>query len=853
MIHTMPDRQPLSHTSLDAFWNLETAEALKMLAGNEKGLSRSDAEDRLKTYGLNTLKAASRSSAILLFLSQFKSPVTLLLIGAAGLSMGLGDVTDAVIILIIILISSCLGFWQEKGAAHAVEELLKMVQIRCRILRDGTESEWPVETVVPGDIIVLSAGDVIPGDSLLLDSKELFIDEAAFTGETYPVEKNAGILPVDTALSKRSNSLLMGSHVISGKARAVVVRTASRTEFGKISGRLRLKPPETDFEKGIRHFGYMLMEITLVLVIVIFAINVLLHKPALDSFLFSLALAVGLTPQLLPAIITVNLAAGARAMAKKKVIVKRLSSIENFGSMNILCSDKTGTITEGKVTLKDALDIAGNHSEKTLRYAGLNAALQQGFTNPIDQAICAVHKITPTDYTVQCEIPYDFIRKRLTIQVQHEKENFAITKGALNGILEICGQAETEKGELIPMDGQRPKIVEQYHQLSAAGYRVLGVAYKQTAKEKDFTRDEEKEMIFLGFITLFDPPKQHIRETLDDLRALGVQFKVITGDNALVADSIARQIGVAAPVILTGAQIRQMSDGALMQQATMANIFAEVEPNQKERIIQFLKKAGNVVGFMGDGVNDAGALHTADVGISVDDAVDVAKGAADIVLLDRDLAVLKEGIVIGRKTFANTMKYVFMATSANFGNMFSMAGASLFLSFLPLLPKQILLTNLLTDFPEMAIATDRVDALSVEKPHRWNIRFIQRFMLIFGLLSSVFDYLTFGVLLFFMKAGEKVFQTGWFVESVVSATLIVLVVRTRLPFLKSLPGKYLMMATGLIVLVVLALPFTPLAGLFGFVRLPLSFYGWMGGIVAGYLVSAELAKQWFYRKLQKDY
>ena len=848
----MPNQQSPSPPSLDVFWNLGSAEALQLLSCDEKGLSGSSAEDRLKIYGPNTLKGASKSSAVLLFLGQFKSPITLLLIGAAILSMGLGDLTDATIILIIILISSCLGFWQERGAADAVQELLKMVQVRCRLLRDGTESEQPLETVVPGDIIVLSAGDVIPGDSLLLDSKELFIDEAAFTGESYPVEKNAGILPADTALSKRSNSLLMGSHVISGKARAVVIRTGGKTEFGKISGRLRLRPPETDFEKGIRHFGYMLMEITLVLVILIFAINVLLHKPALDSFLFSLALAVGLTPQLLPAIITVNLATGARAMAKKKVIVKRLSSIENIGSMNILCSDKTGTITEGKVTLKDSLDINGNHSDKTLLYAGLNASLQQGFINPIDEAICAVFKNT-TLFTVQCEIPYDFIRKRLTIQVQQDKENFAITKGALTGVLDICASVETAEGVLMPMDGKRTAITEQYRQLSASGYRVLGVAYKTTSKERDFTRQEEKEMVFLGFITLFDPPKQHIRETLDKLKGLGVQFKVITGDNALVADNIARQLGVLAPVIITGAQLRQMNDDGLMHQALNTNIFAEVEPNQKERIIGCLKKAGNVVGFMGDGVNDAAALHAADVGISVDDAVDVAKEAADIVLLDQDLAVLSDGIIIGRRTFANTMKYVFMATSANFGNMFSMAGASLFLSFLPLLPKQILLTNLLTDFPEMAIATDRVDALSVDKPHRWDIRFIQRFMLVFGLLSSVFDYLTFGVLIFFIKAGEKMFQTGWFVESVVSATLIVLVVRTRRPFFKSLPGRYLMLATGLIVLLVLALPFLPLAGMFGFVRLPLSFYGWMAIIVAGYIGSAELAKHWFYRKLQKDY
>ena len=842
--------QPLPAPSpLDTFWALEGPEALQLLACPPAGLSASSVEDRLKTYGPNTLKGAAHSSPILLFLSQFKSPITLLLIAAALLSIGLGDLTDALIILVIILISSFLGFWQEKGAAHAVEELLKLVQIRCRLYRDGQEKEWPMETVVPGDIVVLSAGDVIPGDSLILDSKELFIDEAAFTGETFPVEKNAGSVAADTPLAKRSNTLFMGSHVISGKARALVVRTGRRTEFGRISDRLRLRTPETDFEKGIRHFGYMLMEITLLLVLVIFAINVLLHKPVLDSFLFSLALAVGLTPQLLPAIITVNLSAGAREMAKKKVIVKRLSSIENFGSMNILCSDKTGTITEGKVTIKDALDITGQHSEKVLQYAGLNASLQQGFRNPIDEAICAVYKPSAVVYTVQCEIPYDFIRKRLTVQVKNEKENFAITKGALSVMLDICTTAETEKGEVLPIGDRRTLIMDQYQTLSAAGYRVLGVGYKLTSATQDFTKEEEKDMVFLGFITLFDPPKKDVGQTLIKLRQLGVQFKVITGDNALVADSIARQIGITDPVIITGAEIRQMSDDALRNQAVGAHIFAEVEPNQKERIILFLKKAGNVVGFMGDGINDAPALHTADVGISVDSAVDVAKEAADIVLLEQDLAVLSDGILIGRKTFTNTMKYIFMATSANFGNMFSMAGASLFLPFLPLLPKQILLTNLLTDFPEMTIATDRVDEAAIVGPRRWDIKFIQRFMLIFGLLSSVFDYLTFGVLLYFMKAGEKAFQTGWFIESVVSASLIVLVVRTRLPFLKSLPGKYLAIATALVVVVVIGLPFTPVAGLLGFVPMPLSFYGWMLLIVAVYIASAETVKKWFFKRL----
>jgi Mg2+-importing ATPase len=843
---------PSLPSSIGTFWSLDKERAFQSLSCSEKGLSSEMAADRVKQYGLNTFKKRSKSSSIVLFLLQFRSPITLLLIAASLLSIGLGDFTDAIIILIIIFVSSILGFWQEKGAANAVDELLKMVQIRCLLIRDGKGIELPVENAVPGDVVILSAGDVIPGDSLLLDSQELFVDEAAFTGETYPVEKNVCIIAPDATLAKRTNSLFMGSHVISGKATALIIKTGIQTEFGKISAQLRTKAPETDFEKGIRHFGYMLMEITLLLVIIIFAVNILLHKPALDSFLFSLALAVGLTPQLLPAIITVNLSAGARSMAKQQVIVKRLSSIENFGSMNILCSDKTGTITEGKVTLKDALDIAANHSEKTLQFAWLNASMQQGFKNPIDEAICSSHTGNANGFSIQSEIPYDFIRKRLTIQVASEKENLAITKGALNSIVDICDKVETTSGQEIPMNEKRAAIQEKYHTLSAAGLRVLGIAYKNANKDKDFTREDEANMTFLGFITLFDPPKKDALETILNLRNLGIQLKLITGDNEFVADSLAKQIGFDNAVIITGQKISQMSDGALMQQAVKTDIFAEVEPNQKERIIALLRKSGNVVGFLGDGINDAPALHTADVGISVDTAVDVAKEAADIVLLNRDLNVLRAGVVAGRRTFANTMKYIFMATSANFGNMFSMAGASLFLPFLPLLPKQILLTNLLTDFPEMTIATDRVDDISVNKPHRWDIKFIQRFMLVFGLLSSVYDYLTFAVLLLLIKADEKAFQTGWFIESVISAALIVLVVRTRLPFFKSLPGKYLSMATTLIVLFVLILPILPFAALFGFARLPISFYAWMLLIIGAYIFTAELVKRWFYRRLRNQ-
>jgi len=837
-------------TDLDRFWSFTRDEVFKKLSTDSKGLDSAEASARLSAFGPNTIKSKKHTSAVLLFLSQFKSPITILLIVAAVLSAGLNDFTDAVIILIIVFISSTLSFWQEYSAANAVEELLKLVRLNCLVQRDGKKQEVSLESIVPGDLVFLSAGDIIPGDSLIIDSQDLFVDEAAFTGETYPVEKQSGIVDAETPLNKRSNTLYMGSHVISGKASAIVVKTGQDTEFGKISAGLQVTSPETDFERGIRRFGYLLMEVTLVLVIIIFALNVYLHKPVLDSFLFSLALAVGLTPQLLPAIISVNLSTGARRMAKKQVIVKRLSSIENFGSMNILCSDKTGTITEGKVKLKDAYDTAGVHSDKTLQYAWLNASLQQGFHNPIDEAIRSSFNDTASRFKLISEIPYDFIRKRLTVLVTDGKENMAITKGALNVVLDICDQAETKDGT-VDITAIRKQLTEQYQKLSDEGFRTLGVAYKKVDYGGSFSRNDEQKMVFLGFIALFDPPKPNAAETIARLNELGVSLKVITGDNALVAKSLALQVGLKEAKILTGTELLKLTDSALLHRAPITDIFAEVEPNQKERIIFILKKAGHVVGFMGDGINDAPALHMADVGISVDTAVDVAKEAADIVLLSQSLDVLVDGIIEGRKTFTNTMKYIFMATSANFGNMFSMAGASLIMPFLPLLPKQILLTNLLTDFPEMAIATDRVDDINIKSPQKWDMRFIRRFMILFGLLSSVFDYLTFGVLIFVMHAKEKTFQTGWFTESVISAILIVLVVRTRLPFFKSPPGKLLTVATLSVLLFVLIIPVLPIATWLGFIQLPVGYYAWMFAIVVLYLISAELAKRWFYHSMIK--
>jgi Mg2+-importing ATPase len=839
-----------------AFWSDTPGHVLESLGTAPQGLSSEDAARRLKVYGPNRLRPKKRSDPLTLFIGQFKSPIILLLLFASFLSIYLGDKVDSIIILVIVFLSGSLGFWQEYSAANVVEKLLEVVRVTAQVLRDGREVDVPFEDIVPGDIIVLNAGDGIPGDCLLLESTDLFVDEASLTGETYPVEKSAKALPPDTPLSKRTNSLFMGTHVVSGTAKAVAVRTGVLTEFGKISEHLRYKPPTPEFERGVRNFGYLLLEVTTILIIAIFAINVYFARPVLDSFMFALALAVGLTPQLLPAIISINLASGARRMAKEKVIVKQLSSIENFGSMNILCSDKTGTITEGKVSVHSAVGIDGQKNDKVLLYAYLNACLESGFASPIDDAIRAYCTLDLAGFEKADEVPYDFIRKRLSILVKKGDDHVIAMKGALQNVMDVCSKAEA--GDVtVSMDEARDRILELYDRLSGQGFRTLGVAYKNIGGQSRISKGDESDMTFLGIVVLFDPPKPGIIDAIKALRKQGVTLKVITGDNRLVAAHISREVcmagetvdvdGVCDTRVVTGSEINRMSDEALMGAARNVSVFAEVEPNQKERIILAMKRAGNVVGYMGDGINDGPALHAADVGISVDSAVDVAKEAAEIVLMEKDLGVLAKGVEEGRKTFANTLKYVFMATSANFGNMFSMAGASLLLPFLPLLPTQILLTNLMTDLPEMTIAKDTVDAELLDRPRRWNIDFIKKFMITFGLVSSIFDFMTFGVLLFLLHASERQFQTGWFMESVVSAAMIVLVIRTRKPFFKSKPGTLLVLATLLVVGVVIALPYTPIAPLFKFEPLPPVFLLTLAIIVGLYIAMAEIIKRMFYR------
>jgi len=836
-----------SETPSKTFWSIPPADLLVQLKTTEQGLTEAEAESR-HAGSISMVVPHPYFATLLLLLSQFKSPIILILIFAAFLSLFLKDVLDAVIILGIVLISGSLGFYQERGAADAVKKLLAVVQIKATCERGGKHIDVQTSEVVPGDVIVLNAGDLVPADSLILESKDLFVNEAALTGETFPVEKSLATLAADTPLARRTNSLFLGTNVVSGTAKAVAVLTGRTTEFGKVSQTLTRKAPETEFERGIRRFGYLLMEVTLLLVLGIFAANVYFHRPVLESLLFSLALAVGLTPQLLPAIISINLAHGAKRMAAEKVIVKRLAAIENFGSMDVLCTDKTGTLTEGTVRLKAAVDSGGEDSDRVLLYAYLNAKFQNGYANPIDQAIVGFHPLDIAGYVKLDEETYDFVRKRLSVLVANGDKHIMVTKGALSNILAVCDTVETEPGQIAAIDSLRAQIHKQYEEFSGQGYRTLGIAYRDVGAETKSGKEHESHMTFLGFLTLFDPLQSGIVASLQALRDLGISLKFITGDNALVAATVSAQAGMPNPVVITGSDMRHMSKEALVQRAPSVNVFAEVEPNQKESIILALKQAGHVVGYMGDGINDASALHAADVGISVANAVDVAKEAADIVLLEKDLEVLARGVREGRITFANTLKYVFMATSANFGNMFSMAGASLFLSFLPLLPKQIMLTNLMTDFPEMTIATDSVDPEAVSRPRRWDIKFIRRFMVVFGLVSSLCDYITFGVLLLIMHADTAQFRTGWFVESVATASLIVLVIRTRKRFYQSRSSRPLLLATFAIVGVVLLLPYTPLARPFGFVPLPAVFMLVLAGIMVFYVAAAEIAKTIFYSK-----
>ncbi|HWP39409.1 MAG TPA: magnesium-translocating P-type ATPase, partial [Tepidisphaeraceae bacterium] len=752
--------------------------------------------------------------------------------------------------------SVVLSFAQEYRAATAVEKLRARVILKALVLRNGQACAISASEVVPGDVVLLSAGSLIPADGVVLEAKDCFVDQAALTGESFPVEKTPGRVAVHASLAERTNCVFLGTSVRSGTARVLIVRTGKATCFGQIAERLTLRPLETAFERGIRRFGDLLTQIMVVLVLAVFAINVFMQKPPIDALLFAIALAVGLSPELLPAVLSITLAKGAQAMAARGVIVRRLNAIENFGSMDVLCTDKTGTLTVGVVRLDGALDVQGRPSAAVLRAAYLNARFQTGLSNPLDDAIVTYAQSSGLDtssYHKVDEIPYDFHRKRLSVVIQGRAgPPMLICKGALETILAVCHQVQdgTTNGPLD--DSYRRCIQQHYVAWSAQGFRVLGVATKPLAIQAQYTRADEHDLIFTGFLLFSDPPKPGIQQAIAELARLGVQLKIITGDNQRVARHLAATINMEVTGMLTGAELNALHDDALWHLAEHTNLFVEVDPNQKERIILALRKRGHIVGYMGDGINDAPALHAADVGISVDTAVDVAREAADFVLLEHDLAVLQAGIEEGRTTFANTLKYVFTTTSANFGNMVSMAGASLFLPFLPLLAKQILLNNFLSDIPGMTIASDTVDRELVATPQRWDIRFIRTFMVIFGLVSSAFDYLTFGGLLFLIRATPAQFRTAWFVESLLTELVIALVVRTRQVFFRSRPGRLLWLSTLTVAVITVAIPYLPFSGVLGFTPLPPLVLVLVLIITALYVAAAEAAKAIFYATIRAD-
>jgi P-type Mg2+ transporter len=837
------------------YWSRDVAELSTALRSGSQGLSSENAAEQLRLVGPNSIEDARRLSALRLLLRQFESPLVLILIFAAVVSLGLQQWVDAGIILTIVLGSTLLGFYQEYRASAAVEELKRRLALTCRVLRDGLEHTVPASVIVPGDVIVLSAGNLIPADGRVIESKDFLVNEASLTGESFPVEKQPGSVLAETPVAGRTNAVYLGASVQSGTAKVLAVETGRRTAFGAIVARLKARPPETEFGRGIRQFGYLLIRVMVVIVLFVLTMNQLLGRPWIASLLFAVALAVGLSPELLPAIISVTLAAGARAMAKQGVIVRRLDAIENLGSMDVLCTDKTGTLTEGVVALQDATDASGRSSTEVTQLAFLNAAFETGIDNPLDAAIVAFgksHSLTTGGYRKIDEIPYDFLRKRLTIVIAADgdpAQHQIVTKGAFANVLAICSSVARD-GADVPITTARHAEVDAFYQAkSAEGFRVLAMATRKVAAKDRYVHGDEQAMAFAGFLLFSDPPKSDAQQTIRDLTTLGIRIQVISGDNRYVTGHLAAAVGLDPTSMITGEQLRQLKDEALWHLAPRTDLFVEVDPQQKERIVRALQRTGHAVGYLGDGINDAPALHAADVGISVEQAVDVARESADIILLKRDLDVLRRGVEDGRRTFANTLKYICITTSANFGNMVSMALATPLLPFLPLAAKQILLNNFLSDVPSISISTDNVDPETVTRAQRWQIKQVQRFMIVFGLISSVFDLLTFATLLLVFHADEAAFQTTWFIISLLTELAVVLVLRTHRPTFRSMPSRVLLWTTVVMSLVALSIPFLgPLTSTFGFVRLSAREMGSVLVILAGYIAATEGAKAWFYRR-----
>ncbi|MEI9928113.1 MAG: magnesium-translocating P-type ATPase [Sphingomonas sp.] len=835
-----------------AFWSRPADALIAALDTTPRGLASPMAAERLRSAGANLVGAADRVSAGRLLLKQFASPLVLILLFGAAVSMAVGEWVDATIILAIVVGSAILSFSQEFRASQAVAALRARLALNARVLRDGAEAEVPVAEIVPGDVVLLSAGNLVPADGLVLEAKDFLVTEASLTGESLPVEKEPGALPAETPISGRTNSVFMGSSVRSGSARVLIAATGARTAYGAIAANLRVAEPETEFASGVRRFGLMLLRVMLAIVIAVLVINAVRGRPLIDSLLFAIALAVGISPELLPAIVSVTLSAGARHLAKGGVIVRRLDAIENLGSMDVLCTDKTGTLTEGTILLHDSVDAAGHTSAEVRQAAFLNACFETGIANPLDEAIvatCGKEGLSAGDAHKIDEIPYDFSRRRLSIVVEEAGKRRIITKGAFADVTAICTQARIG-GAVRPLDaGARAAIEALFQAQGEAGFRTLAVAEREVDTAARYTRDDERDLVFLGLLLFADPPKPEAAVTIRDLAALGISIKVISGDNRHVTAHVARAVGLDPTRLMTGEQVAGTSDDALPRAASDTVLFAEIDPQQKERLIRALQRAGHAVGYMGDGINDAPALHMADVGISVEQAVDVARESADVVLLRRDLDVLRQGVLDGRRTFANTLKYISITTSANFGNMVSMALATPLLPFLPLLPKQILLNNFLSDLPSIVISSDRVDAENLASPQRWNVRDVQRFMILFGLISSCFDGVTFAVLLYGFHADAPTFQTVWFIVSLLTELAVLLVLRTRRFALRSRPSMVLLGSTVAVCVFTLLIPYLGGASrAFSFVPVPFAMMAAGVLITLGYVATTEIAKLWLRRR-----
>ena len=840
----------------EAYWSRPAADTADALGSGPQGLDPGEAERRLLRCGPNTVADDAPLAPARLLLRQFASPLVLILVVGAVVSMLLREWADASLVLVIVAGSAFVGFIQEYRAAGAVAALKRRLSLTTRVLRDGREESVAAARIVPGDVVLLSAGNLVPADGLILAADNFLVTEAALTGESLPVEKRPGVVPAEATLAGRTNLVFSGPSVRSGTASVLIVKTGRDTVFAAIAESLRRREPETEFARGIRQFGVLLVRIMIVMLLGVLTANLALGRPAIESLLFAAALAIGLSPELLPAIVSIALSAGARAMAAEGVIVRRLEAIENLGGIDVLCTDKTGTITEGSVALAAAVAPDGSESPEARRLAFLNAAFETGIDNPLDAAIVAAGEaagLSTAGYAKVDEIPYDFSRRRLTIIVQPDGDagnHLIIVKGAVANVVGICSTVQGDDGP-VPLDAAaRTRIDAFFRDKSASGFRVLALSTRRLPAKPPYGVDDEADMTFTGFLLFFDPPKRDARQTIAELAAAGVRTKIITGDNRHVTAHVARAMGMDAEAMLTGEELAAMRDESLWHLAGRTDLFVEVDPQQKERIVRALQRTGHAVGYLGDGINDAPALFAADIGISVDQAVDVARQTADVVLLRSDLGVLRQGIATGRRAMANTLKYISITTSANLGNMLSMALITPVLPFLPLLPEQILLNNLLSDLPLMAVATDTVGPGEIRRAVRWDVGRIRLFTIVFGLISSAFDALTFAALLFLFHAGAVEFQTAWFVVSLLTEIAIVFVLRTPRPAIISRPHGLLVVSAIATGALALALPYVePIAALLGFVPLAPAVIGAMMVIVAGYSAASELAKLWFYRRL----